>query len=208
VFLLDDGFQHRRLHRDLDIVIIDPSQPLQSNRVFPRGTLREPSSGLRRCHVAVVHSLPEASGAVEAAVRHYQPEAKIFRCSQVIQYVIPFSSWRAGENGTQMQEVAPVYLVAALGNPERFRQDARRFGIEVRGERFFPDHFRLRRRDWAACADVARRKGAESILTTEKDAVKISDPPDFPLLVSVQSATISDSVAFEGILQRCIEEHS
>ena len=55
VFILDDGFQHRRLYRDLDIVILDRGQELQSNRVFPRGTLREPLSGLSRCHAIVLN---------------------------------------------------------------------------------------------------------------------------------------------------------
>ena len=208
VFLLDDGFQHRRLHRDLDIVIIDPSQPLQSNRIFPLGTLREPLSGLRRCHVAVINGPPDAADPVEAVVRTWQPDAKIFHCSQAIQSLIPFSCWRRGEDGGQTQRARPAYLVAALGNPDRFRQDVRRLGIEVCGSRFFPDHYRLQRKDWAACADEARGKGADAILVTEKDAVKISDPPDFPLLVSVQSARISDPRAFEGILQSCIEDRS
>jgi tetraacyldisaccharide 4'-kinase len=208
VFLLDDGFQHRRLHRDLDIVIIDPSQPLQSNRIFPLGTLREPLSGLRRCHVVVINGLPEAAGSVEAVIRNWQPSAKIFHCSQTIQSLIPFPAWRAGEDGGQRQRVSSAYLVAALGNPERFRQDVRRFGIEVRGSRFFPDHYRLQRRDWAACADDARAQGADAILITEKDAVKISNPPDLPLMVSVQSAGMSDPEAFEGLLQSCIEERS
>jgi tetraacyldisaccharide 4'-kinase len=205
VFLLDDGFQHRRLCRDLDIVIIDPSQSLKANRIFPVGTLREPLSGLRRCHLVVINSMPEAADAAESVVRRWQPNAKILYCSQIIQSLIPFSSWRAGEDGAQTQSVPSAYLVAALGNPDRFRQDVRRLGIEVRGSRFFPDHYRLRRRDWASCADDARGQGACVILTTEKDAVKISDPPDFPLLVSVQSARMSDPEAFEAILKRCLE---
>jgi len=55
VFILDDGFQHRKLYRDLDLVIIDPIQTLKSNRMLPRGTLREPVSGLRRSHAIILN---------------------------------------------------------------------------------------------------------------------------------------------------------
>ncbi len=206
VFVLDDGFQHRRLHRDLDIVIIDPSQPLKSNHVFPRGTLREPLRGLRRCHAAVINSPTEskASESAEALVRDLQPHAKIFHCRQAIQQVIPFSSWKNGAgSGSQGAGVRSVYLVSALGNPERFRRDVLQLGIKVRGGRYFPDHYRPRLKDWISCADAARQSGADAILTTEKDAIKIPHPPDFPLLVSVQSAEMSEAKAFERILQNC-----
>jgi tetraacyldisaccharide-1-P 4'-kinase len=76
--------------------------------------------------------------------------------------------------------------------------------IEVRGTSFFPDHYRLGQKDWDACTNEARAKAADAILTTEKDAVKISRPPDFPLLVSVQSTGIAESTAFERILKKCL----
>ena len=98
-----------------------------------------------------------------------------------------------------------AYLVSALGNPERFQSDIRRMGIGGPGATFFPDHHGLSRRDWHNCVEKARRKGANAIITTEKDAVKISEPPDFPLLVAVQTTQMADAATFEAFLTRRIE---
>lgn len=207
VFILDDGFQHRELSRDLDIVILDLSQPLQSNRVFPRGTLREPLSGLHRCHIAVLNGA-EAGGAgdpiAEDVVRH-SPKAAIFCCSQRIGSILPFDAWSKVGSGVPPRQPRSAYLVAGLGNPKRFEQDVRRLGIDVAGARFFSDHYWPTPEDWRACANDARSRSAETIITTEKDAVKISHAPDFPLSVATQSTVISDAAAFETMLAQCVQ---
>jgi len=239
VFILDDGFQHLKLHRDLDVVILDSSQALSSNRIFPRGTLREPLAGLQRCDVFVINGSGDTadSRSVETEVRRWNREAEIFECRQIIRSLLPFSAWAenalkpgalsgASENKIRVGRVsgsagtartapsleaqpslpAPAYLVSAVGNPERFQRDIRRLGIDVRGARFFADHYRLKEKDWRDCIQAARRSGAGSVITTEKDAVKIEHPPDFPLLVAVQSTEFSDASAFESVLKKSIEE--
>jgi len=206
-FILDDGFQHRQLHRDLDIVIIDSSQPLQTNRVFPRGTLREPLSALRRCHIVMINGARDGRGtdSVVAEVRRYHPRATIFHCKQIVQSLVPFSAWKEAA-GFQTVPAQSAYLVAALGNPERFERDIRDLGIEIRGTKFFSDHYWLKPDDWATCIGEARDRDAGAIIITEKDAIKLSHPPDFPLLVSVQSTEVSDTNEFEQILKNCAEE--
>lgn len=206
VFVLDDGFQHRRLHRDLDIVIIDSSQPLRSNRVFPRGTLREPASGLSRCDLVVINDSNDASRCVEEEIRDIKCDATIFRCKQTIRPLVPFVSWHESAGETDMVPPKSAYLVGALGNPERFRSDVRRLGIDIKGARFFRDHYKPTSKDWQACIEQARRSGVEALITTEKDAVKIGQNPDFPLLVAVQSTEISDAHGFETVLKTKIEE--
>jgi tetraacyldisaccharide 4'-kinase len=209
VFLLDDGFQHRRLHRDLDIVIIDRSQPLAANRLLPRGTLREPVSELRRCHVVVINGMPEKgkiADPLEEEIRSLHPCGTVFHCTQFISSLISFPSWKEhGELSAPSVAIRSAFLVAAVGNPGRFQRDFRRLGIEVRGTRFFPDHYWLTPKDWRACAEEARRKAADAIVTTEKDAVKISRPPDFPLIVCMQSTEIPEAGKFELVLKACIE---
>jgi tetraacyldisaccharide 4'-kinase len=214
VFVLDDGLQHRKLQRDLDIAIIDGSQPFKSNRVFPRGTLREPLSGLHRCDIIVINDSadPAENDAVEKEIRDLGARANIFRCRQWIQHLIPFSIWASRDlehPGRMPAETAAVpetaFLVAAVGNPERLRMDVRQLGISIRGARFFADHYRLDEKDWQQCGDEARRFGAETMITTEKDAVKIDVPPDFPLLITIQSTKISDPDGFATVLKRSIE---
>jgi len=207
VFVLDDGFQHRRLCRDLDIVILDCGQPLQSNRVFPRGTLREPLSGLRRCHAIVLNNLHRAGAEVPIleTVARFATKASIFRCHQSIESLVPFPAWSELQLGGTSQAPRSSFLVAAIGNPERFEQDIRRLGIEIVGKKFFPDHYWLSPQDWQACIGDARGANAEAMVTTEKDAVKILHPPDFPLVVSVQATAISDAPAFDRMLRQCAE---
>jgi tetraacyldisaccharide 4'-kinase len=209
VFVLDDGFQHRRLHRDLDIVIVDCSQPLGSNRVFPRGTLREPLSELRRCHVAMIHGVPggeEADSAVKE-IRLHQPKIIMFHCKQTVRSLIPFSIWQEdADSAMHSIPVRSAFPVGALGNPERFERDIRKLGVVVSGAKYFPDHYWLKPNDWMECAEEARRKGADAIILTEKDAVKITRPPDYPLLVAVQSTEVFDAKEFERILRDCAEE--
>jgi tetraacyldisaccharide 4'-kinase len=208
VFILDDGFQHRKLNRDLDIVVLDCTQSLQSNRVFPRGTLREPLSGLRRGDVVVLNGAQGGNpgGPIVETVTRLVPKAAIFRCNQSIETMVPFRAWSEMTLVGPSQQPRSAYLVAALGNPERFEQDVRRLGIDVVGKKLFPDHYWPSLRDWQTCAADARSRHAEAIVTTEKDAVKIASPPDFPLVVTIQSTAISDATAFEMILRECVEK--
>jgi tetraacyldisaccharide 4'-kinase len=213
VFILDDGFQHRKLQRDLDIVIIDRSQALESNRIFPRGTLREPVSELRRCDVIVFHGSPEGANQDMAGwiSQNLKVAAALFQCNQRIRALVPFALWKRGSPGSGIDgstQAFPksAYLVSALGNPERFQRDLLQMGIGGPGATFFPDHRALRRKDWQNCVDKARRKGADTIVTTEKDAVKIGEPPDFPLFVAVQTTEMADAKGFEAILKNRVEE--
>jgi tetraacyldisaccharide 4'-kinase len=213
VFILDDGFQHRKLFRDLDIVIVDASQPVQSNRIFPRGTLREPVSGLHRCDMIVFHGSPKGVQPDTAGLmpQDLKPRVTIVHCKQTIQALVPFTSWNhnpaaSKAHGCTSKVPKSAYLVSAIGNPERFQRDIRRMGIGGPGATFFPDHHALRQKDWQKCVVKARRKGADTIITTEKDAIKISEPPDFPLFIAVQRTEIPDTDAFEIILKNRLEE--
>ena len=206
VFVLDDGFQHRKLHRDLDLVVIDPSQPLKSNQVFPRGTLREPTEELRRCHVAVINAGPESStGKVaEEHIRAINPNLIIFHCRQFISRMVPFLSWQKGTECPNASSIRSVFLVASLGNPHRFHHDVQQFGLVVCGSRYFRDHYWLKPKDWQVCIEQARHCGAQAILTTEKDAVKITTPPDFPLLVAIQSVEMCNEAFFTRTLLKYV----
>jgi tetraacyldisaccharide 4'-kinase len=209
VFLLDDGFQHRRLHRDLDIVVIDSSQPLASNRIFPTGTLREPVAGLKRCHMVIINGIPETreTAFVHSTVKDLHEKAPVFVCTQRIRDLVPYDSWKdGGTTGERPLSQQRVFLVAAIGNPDRFQRDMLRAGCEIGGTRFFRDHYQLTSRDWADCADEARSCSATMIATTEKDAAKISRPPEFPMAIAVQQTEISDPSDFGSVITNCIEK--
>jgi tetraacyldisaccharide 4'-kinase len=209
VFMLDDGFQHRRLHRDLDIVIIDRSQQLKSNRVFPRGSLREPPSSLRRCDMIVINGMHSGEGPdlIVSEILRYHENVPLFYCRQTIESLIPFSDWKErATSSSPTRHAESAFLVSAVGNPERFERDIQQLGINVQGARFFRDHHRLDPDDWKVSVEEARRRKVDAIIITEKDAIKVSHSPDFPVLVSVQSTALSDSESFERMLKNRIEE--
>ncbi len=204
-FILDDGFQHRQLQRDLDIVVVDPLQPFGSNRVFPRGSLREPQTALRRCQAVVINGRPgeEASEELEGLVRMLQPEAAVFHCTQKVTALIPLSHWQQGRRpGSDAGEVESVFLVAAVGNPERFRADIQKIGIQIMGARYFRDHAHLNAADWISCSEAAAASGARAIVMTEKDAVKLQHCPAFPVVVAVQTTEMAEQAEFDNALVR------
>jgi tetraacyldisaccharide 4'-kinase len=209
VFILDDGFQHRKLHRNLDIVLIDPLQPLENNCIVPRGTLREPVWGLQRADILVVNGLPSSysSALFEARLRKLVPKSPIFFCTQYIHDLIPFTYWVHNERLSMSPDLPKTaFLVTAIGNPERFHDDIRRMGIDIRGMRKFKDHHRFSLKDWRDCSRSAEKCGAETLIITEKDAVKIIQPPEFPIRVAIQSTEIDNPDEFRQWLQSCIRE--
>jgi len=208
LFILDDGFQHRRLKRDLDILVIDRTQPLTENRMLPRGTLREPLGGLHRAGLLIINGVWEDPGRdpVEIAIRRIKPDALIFHCVQKIEHLVSWAQWRNHNAAGEMRaQAGPALLVAAIGNPRRFHRDVQALGMEIKGVRFFPDHYCLQQSDWQACVDEARRCGAAVLVTTEKDAIKMADGLDFPLLVAVQSMRLSEEDQLERMLRALIE---
>lgn len=209
VFILDDGYQHRRLARDLNILVIDRSQPLSSNRVVPRGTLREPLRGASRADIVVINGRCDSAGfdQIEQCVRkHVKPGAATFHCTQEIESLAPLASWRdRRQQGCPAAMAAPAFLVAAVGNPERFRRDILALGVEIKGTRFFRDHFALRSDHWLSCVSEARACGAGALITTEKDAIKLTGEIDFPLLVAVQSTRLKEQSELETRIGMLIE---
>ena len=214
VFILDDGFQRRNVRRDLDIVMIDSMRNLHAEKLFPSGSLREPATELRRAHVVIMNGTgssgdaeprTEGGGTITENLRKYAPKAEFFHCSQRIQTILPFSAWLDYSTPDHLSvPIKTAFLAAAIGNPYRFKLDIQSLGIEMRGCAFYRDHYVIDKKDLENCAKTAREEKADAIIITEKDAVKISSPPDFPLLVAIQVTELQETGRFREILQRCI----
>jgi len=101
-------------------------------------------------------------------------------------------------------QVPSAFLVSAIGNPHRFRRDVEALGIRVTGSRFFRDHEAPTARQWFDCADAARSSSAEAILTTEKDAIRLTKSPDFPVLVARQTSRMLEDQEFAHLILNCI----
>ncbi len=206
VCILDDGFQHRSIHRDLDLVIIDCSQNLPRNRIFPAGTLREPPTSLKRAQAIVLNVGTEKHDAVviERLVRGINGSAPLFHCRQKIETLTPWKSWQSlSQTQGTYPEISSAFLVAAVGNPERFARDAAEC-IRITGRKFFRDHRQISTREWFECADAARDTSADAILTTEKDAIKLVHAPDFPIYVARQITRVEECQALKSLILNAI----
>ncbi len=165
-FILDDGFQHLQLARDVDIVLIDATNPFGGGHLLPAGRLREPKSAISRANIIVITRSRHAP-AVEAAVRR-ESRAPIFYARVRLDSV---TSWPPENAPRQIADVQGKKLFAfcGVGNPSAFIANLREWGFQIVAERFFPDHHRYTPEDAQVIESEARRAGADALICTEKD---------------------------------------
>ncbi|TYT75629.1 tetraacyldisaccharide 4'-kinase [Desulfobotulus mexicanus] len=174
ILLLDDGFQHRNMHRDLDIVLLDSRHPFGNGRLLPRGSLREKPSALLRAHALVFTRCDGEESAHEGLCRWAETAG------------IPVFFSRHAQVGMDGQAVLPVssgkvLAFSALADDRSFVEGLLEKGWNVGGVLKFPDHHPYGPSAMDQLADKARNMGAEALVTTAKDAVKLPDPSVWPL---------------------------
>jgi len=167
VVVLDDGFQHRRLARDLDIVLLDASNPFGNEHVIPAGQLREPLHALGRAQIVLItRARPDtAYPRIESVVRRYRPDATILLAGhQSVGFV--------DSDGRGVSAPARALAFCGIGNPGRFQVDLRELGVVVVGFRAFRDHHVYTGAEIEELQRAARLRDA-ILVTTEKDLVRI-----------------------------------
>jgi tetraacyldisaccharide 4'-kinase len=176
VLVLDDGFQHRRLHRDLDVVLIDVTNPWGYNRLFPRGLLRESPASLRRAQVALLtrcdQVLLDDVVQLRRAVRGFAAGLPVVESRHAPRELVN----SLGEQAElERLRGVPVAGVCGIGNPEGFRRTLLDLGARMLAWRTFPDHHAYTRSDVDQLRAWARQLPAEAlIVTTQKDLVKLA----------------------------------
>ena len=181
ILLLDDGFQHWRLERDFDLVLVDALMPFGERDLVPLGRLREPMDALARAD-AFLLTRTSAKGrlrGIEAKLRAINPAAPIYRSK-----VVPIS-WVDAANGVEKpiadwQPESPMAF-CGLANPNSFRQTLRALGIKPRAFWPFPDHHVYVPADLRRLEEFARNVDARVLLTTEKDFCNLE--PDWYLSI-------------------------
>lgn len=177
LLILDDGFQHRQLSRDLDIVLIDALNPWGYGALLPRGLLREPVAGLRRAHLAILtrcnQASPETVRAIRQQVEQLAPRLPIIETGFVPECLVN----SRGET-LEFRELQgkPVAAFCGIGNPDGFRQTLEQAGFRPQGLREFADHHHYTRADIEMLIKFATGAKAQALLTTQKDLVKIASP--------------------------------
>ncbi|MCC6742547.1 MAG: tetraacyldisaccharide 4'-kinase [Acidobacteria bacterium] len=184
VFVLDDGFQHLQLARDLNLLVLDATDPFGCLRMPPVGRLREPLQGMKRADAVIVtrSDRPFDESAIERVVRGTcRPDIPIFHSWHDIDALRPVFGGELRD--PQTLRGRKVGVLTAIGNPVLFTEDLRNIGMQVVSESAHRDHHPYSREDLAAAAASAISSGAEALLTTEKDAVKLErfDPVALPL---------------------------
>lgn len=174
VIVLDDGFQHRRLARTLDIVLVDATCAFGYDHLLPRGLLREAPQGLRRAHAVVLTRVDQASPAererVGARVRRLAPDAAYLESRHAVTSIERLD----GTAVTEPLDGRRAVVFAGIGRPGAFLTTVRMLGVDVVGRRWWPDHHRYRRGDVEALLTAGRFPSYDWLMTTEKDAVKLA----------------------------------
>jgi tetraacyldisaccharide 4'-kinase len=220
VLVLDDAFQHRRLARDLDIVLLDALEPFGFERVFPRGTLREPVEGLSRAHVIALSRADlitaEERSSLRGRVATISPSATWI---EVVHAPVELVAYRDVNN--PCESPAPrqplehlrrqrVLAFCGLGNPAGFRHTLTTCGYEIVGFQEFPDHYHYGQADLDGLDAEAQRRNVAAIVCTQKDLVKIrrgrlGDRPLWAVQVGIEF--ISGRQALQDRLMSAVTSH-
>ncbi len=205
VFILDDGFQHWRLYRDKDILLMDSANPFGARKLLPIGRLREPLTAMGRADIIVLTGAADAGNKEEDIaglgneIRLYNPSAPVFQAGHAPVFCVTPSGegmpgdWLSGKR---------LYAFCGLGNPDSFKKTLLAEGGILVGIRAFRDHHHYRPDDMTAVQTEARKAGADWIVTTEKDIIKIQERglPDNVVVVGTGFAV--DSGFYDNVFDR------
>ena len=189
VLLLDDGFQHRALHRDLDLLVLDGVRRWGNGKMLPMGDLREPQESAKRAHALIVtRSRRAEKGEIELWWQRFGSGGPVFYIDFVIGSLRCFNTPERIE--LPQPGLGQVYAFCALGHPEAFFADLLVAGVSWCGAKTFRDHHAIRPRElWLMQAEAAEA-GATGLICTEKDAVKLGrehlDVLQMPLWIAEQ----------------------
>ncbi|GAB6096458.1 tetraacyldisaccharide 4'-kinase [Desulfatiferula olefinivorans] len=211
VILLDDGFQHRKLHRDLDIVLFDACRPFGNGFALPRGPLREPVAALARAHLFVLtraddpaesvrafHARLEALGLPSAVLR-----TPVITCGHrpVLRGIIPADRTRMASAVSAPAEA--VFAFSGIANNDDVKRSLDALGFTVAGCMAFPDHHPYSADDLAEIARRASAGGAHAFVTTDKDAARLGSAV-LPLSLYVAGIDLAVTGNDEHLIDRII----
>jgi len=174
VILLDDGFQYRRLARDCEVVLVNARMPLGGWSLLPRGPMREPLDSLRRADVLIITKADQSLDRLAAL----QERLRMFNPSALMATAVhePAQLWDGmSQEPVSLDRLANgrVSLLSSIGDPEGFEDTVRRLGATVVSHIAYPDHHRYQLSELQEVFRSAAASGADALLTTEKDWVRL-----------------------------------
>jgi len=175
VFLLDDGFSHLGLFRDIDLVVFPSDDPLAGGRLLPGGRLREPLAAMERADAALMVGMQDAAAQQLAnGLRPFGFTGPAFACEL---QTLPAQMAEGGD----LSPGSRVLVVAAIARPERFITAVRQTDFPITEVLTFPDHHKYPDRSLQQIRTAWEESGADAVLTTSKDRVKLLRRLDLPL---------------------------
>jgi len=171
LFIIDDGYQHRQLHRDHDILLIDHIDPFGNGKLLPLGRLREPVKEVKRADTILI-TRPSGEDGIIEKLKNHNPRAHYFTS-----HVRPSKLVKQNGDHVSTEHLAEkrVYAFCGIGNPGGFVQTLVRFGVSLVGFKSFQDHHIYKPDEIALMEEEAKRTKADLIVTTEKDMVKLGE---------------------------------
>ncbi|MEW6410815.1 MAG: tetraacyldisaccharide 4'-kinase, partial [Nitrospirota bacterium] len=173
LLILDDGFQHLSIHRDLNILLVDSTNPFGNRYIFPAGILREPMEAIKRADIIIFTKVSPLSlplSDIEVEVRRYNEKAPIFLASHQPAGFVDMAGVIhpvGALNGKR------VLIFSGIANPASFYETIRGIGCVIVKEIIYPDHHLYKEKDLVQIEQLSINNGAEAVVTTEKDAVKL-----------------------------------
>ena len=206
IVILDDGFQHRRLARDLDILLIDSLVPFGGRKVFPRGMLRESLHGMARADLMVLSradlDTPEKREVTWREMGRYCGAEP----SRVEVRQVPVELRNSSGNREDLEVLSGKRVAAfsGIGNPDGFRKTLEKLNYDLQAWEVFPDHHRYTKMDCSKLESWVRKTGVDAVVTTEKDLVKwqcdhLSECPLWALAIEANVMT------GKQILDHCLQ---
>ncbi|HKQ08906.1 MAG TPA: tetraacyldisaccharide 4'-kinase [Blastocatellia bacterium] len=207
VLVLDDAYQHLQLARDLNLLLIDASDPFGDFEMVPLGRLREPLYGIKRADAIIVTRAdrPFDQARAQAIIRHF--------CGDQI----PVMYVASCINGLRHLETGTVYearefagwkaaLLCGIGNPHAFADDILQAGIDIVSENFFRDHHPFTQADLDRASAAAQQAAADFVIATEKDAVRLEGLRQgaVPLYVAQMGIQSDDEIRLKSLLLRTV----
>jgi len=203
VFLLDDGFQHLQLARDLNILLMDASRSLAGESLLPSGRLREPVTAMSRANLIIFTRAETASGTLAAIGKldRYPVFAASTRLLGFRRFGADIALLGAHEIGA-----GPFFAFCGLGNPDAFFRDLGNWGLAICGQAVYPDHHRYTQRDISAVKQAGKRAGASAFVTTEKDAQNLGGLTfeEATLYVAVIDLVVTPDADFRNVLDQTL----
>lgn len=212
-FVLDDGFQHRRAERAIDMLCIDATDPWGGNEVVPAGRLRESLSAIGRADAVVITraDMVESTDAIERQIFDLNPNIRIFRACFRLNGFVELDEYLNGPDRLKTvvdkSALPKPYVFCGLGNPGQFLLQLEKEGFNITGRSLFADHHSYDLRDAETLEMQAAETGAACLLTTAKDAVKLGGFEfSLPVFVSMLRTEINDEEGFRRLITASLSE--